>query len=167
MDKVKQPAATAVCRSLAAPNGLAVDRVASLDPGRSTSVDVVDVAVPPGEEEGGRGQAALAAVTDGEDWPIGRHLAHSLFQLSQRQEPGAGNVALGIFPALAHVEHERGRLSLQALAELIHLDGGDLRRAAGRKPRIDAHPGILTPALRLRAWRQRKLDDRPASEPSA
>ena len=136
MAKVKHPVLTAVCRS--GPESLSIDRVAALDPGGGSAVDVLDLGVSELEKVAGGRQAALAAMADGEHRPITRDLANPLLQLAQRNELRAGHMPGGVLPWFSNVQQERLWLLLEALSHPIDVNA-----------RNSCHRGILTAARPL------------------
>src|SRR5256712_9796802 len=120
--KVKQPVLTAVCR-----RGLLLYGEAALDPGGGTAVDVADRGVAEVLEVAGRRETPLAAVANGQDWPIARHFVNALLQLPERDQLCPRDVTLLIFPRLPDVQQEGRRLGLKALPKLADIDAGDMR----------------------------------------
>jgi len=118
--KVKQPVLTAVCR-----RGLFLYGEAALDPGGGTAVDVADRSVAEVLEVAGRRETPLAAVANGQDWPIARHLVDAQLQLPERDQLRPRDVTLLIFPRLPDVQQEGRRLGGEALPELADIDAGD------------------------------------------
>jgi len=123
--KVKQPLLTAVCREWR--KGLLVDRVAALEPGGRSAIDVGHLAIPEGLEVARRGQAALPAVADRVDGPVARDLIDPLLQLTQRNQLRARDVTRHKFPGLPNVDQERHRVHPKSVPQLSDRDCRDLR----------------------------------------
>src|ERR1700730_14630708 len=104
--------------------GLLIYGVAALNPGGGAAVDVGDRGVPELLQVAGGRQAALPAMADGQNGPIAGDFADALLQLPQRDQLGAGDMALLVLPGFPDIEQEWRRLGLESFAQFHDVDSG-------------------------------------------
>ena len=175
MSKVKQPVATAVCRTrrfLSRPerpgSGSSIDGEAALEPCRGAPLYVAHLRKALAQKKDRRRQAALTAVTDGVHGPVARQLVDPILEFAKRNKLRPGDVPLREFPRLPNIEDKGCLAKPQAVVQLIDVDARYPGEAAWCVAPVQAHLRILDRGgSPLAPFFARKLGDHVASNPSA